>query len=371
MRPTTLAALALLAPLSIAKAADQSVPFGSSTVTLSMTSGTADFGYGDCKATRDIKTATFTATCSTPVPSGTTLYLWLSTDSSCGSVSGGKSISDSDKSVTKTINARDITETSASECPTNQTKEKYVCVVAKTSSQTSSPAFLKVTYHSEPPATPTLESAVGGDGRVHLKWSTSGTIDLVRVFHLQLTKAPDAGVDSCPPSAAIDGGSTGIAYSEFAEAEAFDAGDAADGGTVDGAAADGGTTDGSNASGSNADGGDAGAGDGGAADAGYDESQFTKVDFKSTSGGIVSGLKNGATYLFFVKAIDQYDNESGQSNAEVAMPQLVQDFYQRYRCQGGQETGGFGCTAAGAAALAPAFGALAFAALRRRGGRRP
>lgn len=349
MRPTTLAALALLAPLSIATAADQTVTIGSSTVTLSMTSGTADFGYGDCRATRDIKTATFTATCSTPVPSGTTLYLWLSTDSSCGSVSGGKSISDSDKSVTKTINARDITETSASDCPTNQTKEKYVCLVAKTSSQTSGHASMKVTYHSEPPATPTLESAKGGDGRVHLDWSTSGTIASVRVFYLQLTKAPDAGIDICPPPAVRDAGSTGDASSDTG-ADMADAGEASNGDTA---------------------GVDAGAGDGGAADAGYDESQFATVDFESTSGGIVSGLKNGATYLFFVKAIDQYDNESGQSNAEVAMPELVQDFYQRYRCQGGQETGGFGCTTAGAAALAPAFGALAFAALRRRGGRRP
>jgi hypothetical protein len=350
MRPTTLAALALLAPLSIARAAE-SVTIGSSTVTLSMTSGSADFGYGDCKATSDIKTTTFTATSTKPVPSGTTLYLWLTTEAKCDPISGGKSISDSDNSVTKTVNAQDITETNDTDCPTNQTKEMYVCLVAKTSSQTSGPISMKVTYHSKPPATPTLQSAVGGDGRVHLKWSTSGTIDLVRVFYLQLTEAPDAGVDICYTPAAVDAGSTGIAFSEFAETEATDGGDASDGGTADG--------------------GDAGAGDGGAADAGYDESQFTEVDFKSTSGDNVSGLKNGATYLFFVKAVDQYDNESGQSEAKVAMPQPVQDFYQRYRCQGGQETGGFGCTAAGAAALVPAFGALAFAALRRRGGRRP
>jgi hypothetical protein len=357
MRPTTLAALALLAPLSVARAADPTTTIGSSTVTLSMTSGSADFGYGDCKDTSNTaKTATFTATCSKPVPSGTTLYIWLTTDSTCPTPSGGKSISDSDNSVTTTLNARNITDTSTSDCPTKVTKEKYVCVVAKTSSQTSTAASLKVTYHSEPPDTPTLQSAVGGDEAVHLKWSTTGTIDYVKVLYRQLTEAPDSGVDICHRPAAVDAGSTGVASSEFAATEATDAGDASDGSNEDGGTADGGV---------------ASAGDGGTADAGYDESQFLIKKSTSTSGDVVSGLKNGATYLFFVKAVDQYGNESGQSEAMEVTPQLVQDFARRYRCLGGQEMGGFGCTSAGAAALVPAFGALAFAALRRRGGRRP
>lgn len=319
MRPSAFAALALLAPLAAAGADLNSATINGQTVTLTA-SGSSNFGYSDCKGDTQ---STFTAAWPTPVPSGATLAVWLSNDTSCSPVPNGTSVSDSSPNVPVVVHAWQVAGvTSSANCPLDSSNSRVICAVAKLGSTSSNTMSITLSYSSTPPDPPTIKSADGGDKLVHLKWSTSGTIDHVTVFYRPLTSGFDAGADAAidlcnPPAIDLDAG--------------YDAS---------------------------------------IPDGGFDESQFKGLDFKSTTGDNVSGLENGVTYLFFAKAVDSYGNWSDPSDPVVATPRLVHDFYSRYRCQGGDDLGGFGCTSSGAAALVPALGALGLALLRRRGGRR-
>jgi len=48
---------------------------------------------------------------------------------------------------------------------------------------------------------------------------------------------------------------------------------------------------------------------------------YTKIDFTSSSDYADSGLTNGSTYSYVVRAVDNSDNESGNSNEDSAIPQ--------------------------------------------------
>ncbi len=334
MRPTLLAALtlALLAPLSVASADNSSITFGSNTISVKLTTGSQTFGLADCN---NNTSSTFTATYSSTVPASATLAIFLSTSTACTSATSGsttgQSVSESSNTLPFAVNAQTV---AGSSCPTNTTTTMYVCAVATASTSTSSPAYLPITYSSQPPATPTLTSAEGGDSLAHLKWTTAST-NSINIYYIQLTAGFDAGVDPCHPPP-VDAGGIDASWLETSADAGADASTSA---TV------------------------------------FDLSQFKSTSIASstsgTSGTIVTGLSNGATYLFLLEAVDQYGNTSDQSNAIEVTPQGVLDFYSSYRCEGGQDQGGFGCTSAGAAALIPACGALAFALLRRRSGRQP
>ncbi len=336
MTPTALVAVALLSAVNVdqptvavsssAVSADQaSVSFSSSTITITRTSGHLDFGINDC--VNDVVT-TFTATFSSPVPVDSTLAIFLSDSTLCATTAPTgaiRSVTEINNTVTLAVSARDVVGAGTT-CPV-ATIQRAVCVLATSSSAVSNAAFLTLTFHGEPPNTPTLKQAAGGDTVAHLRWDATGIISHVTVFFRPLNSGFGSEANPCDPP-------------DIVEVDA----------------------------GLNAGSGTAGAGDGGTADAGFDTSLFSSMDSKSTSGDLVEGLTNGATYLFFTVAVDQFGNVSDQSNALTATPQLVQDFYRRYRCEGGHDRGGLGCATAGAA-VAPAFGALALA-LRRRCGRR-
>lgn len=342
MTPTALVAVALLSAVNVDQptvgvssstvSPDQaSVSFSSSTITITRTSGQLDFGVSDC--VNDVAT-TFTATFSSPVPIDSTLAIFLSDSTLCATraPSGAiRSVTDINNTVTLAVSARDVVGAGTT-CPA-ATIQRAVCVLATSSSAVSNAAFLTLTFHGEPPNTPTLKQAAGGDGVAHLKWDATGSLAHVTVYFRPLNPGFGSEADPCDSPAIVE----------------VDAG-----------------LNGSTAAGS----GTAGAGDGGMADAGFDVGLFSSMDSKSTSGDLVEGLTNGATYLFFTVAVDQFGNVSDQSNALTTTPQLVQDFYRRYRCEGGRDRGGLGCATAGAAAVAPALAALALALRRRRGRRR-
>lgn len=76
----------------------------------------------------------------------------------------------------------------------------------------------------------------------------------------------------------------------------------------------------------------------------------------------IDGLENGATYSVVVYGLDDAKNPSPASATFQGTPEPTVDFYQHYKDEGGQETGGCS-TAAGTVGL---LGVLALLALRRR-----
>ncbi|MBI5548654.1 MAG: hypothetical protein HY901_32635 [Deltaproteobacteria bacterium] len=81
---------------------------------------------------------------------------------------------------------------------------------------------------------------------------------------------------------------------------------------------------------------------------------------------VLRDLINDQRYQFVLVAVDEAGNQSAGSDALDATPLVVQDFYRRYRCSGGTEKGGFGCSASSAALLLPGSALLVVALLRRR-----
>ncbi len=342
MRPNPLAILVLLAPLAAgAQTTDTNTSTTDSKLSISLTSGSLTLGSTACTSNTS---NVFTATYASPVPTNATLSIFLQDSSTCAttapSTAESRQLSEANRSVILKVATQDV---AGSSCPTTTTPvKKTVCALLTVSTSTTAPTtFLTLTYDSAPPPVPTLDGAVGGDGSVHLHWVESDSnYDHMIVHYRQLTPGDSSSVDPCNPPAPVP----------------FDAG------TSDAAsAADAGSQD----TGSQADGGaDASVADAGTPVFNAADFPFTKT-FKSKSGDVVDGLSNGATYQFYIEAVDDSGNTSGQSNGLTATPELVHDFYRRYRCEGGQEQGGFGCATAGAA-LVPAFGALAAALLLRR-----
>jgi hypothetical protein len=89
------------------------------------------------------------------------------------------------------------------------------------------------------------------------------------------------------------------------------------------------------------------------------------------SEGQAKGLQNDQSYAVGVAAFDQVGNVGVLSNLACATPQLVDDFFDRYRAAGGKAGGGF-CTiqryASPWAALLLAGATVAYALRRRRPG---
>jgi hypothetical protein len=55
----------------------------------------------------------------------------------------------------------------------------------------------------------------------------------------------------------------------------------------------------------------------------------------------ITGLENGVAYEVWMTAVDQAENESGESDHLTSTPQPVEDFFEHYRSAGGGEDGGF------------------------------
>jgi MYXO-CTERM domain-containing protein len=97
---------------------------------------------------------------------------------------------------------------------------------------------------------------------------------------------------------------------------------------------------------------------------------YRKVTDGTATTGEVLGLVNGQQYAFSLVGEDLAGNVSGGSDPVDGTPEVVLDFYRRYRCAGGAEKGGFGCsTSTAGALLIPVVGAGILALVRRR--RRP
>jgi hypothetical protein len=242
-------------------------------------------------------------------------------------------------------------------CPANVTKDFLVCAVttvpqASTTGTTTTDtaaytAQVTVTYDSQPPNAPSLTSATAGDSAIYLTWGTQSDVDHFIAYYKTDGPAP-TGVENICNEIAVDsgtsnglgGGTTGCLV------------DSGELGTCD----DVGVPPGP----------DAGPPDTGAAIPPFDPTGYQAFQFNDgTAGsGKVSGLVNNQRYTFVLVAVDLAGNVSPGSNSLDGTPLAVLDFYKQYRCAGGDEKGGFGCSTAGAV-LVPA-GALGIVALLRR-----
>jgi hypothetical protein len=229
-------------------------------------------------------------------------------------------------------------------CPENVTKDWLVCAIARhvvfdtfggTEERVLARAELSVRYDSEPPPAPTITKVEAGDRTLYVSWNAQDVDDWLVMYRADPSApAPTAGRDPCEIGTAPDAG------------EPPDAGETPDAGEPPDA---GGEPE---------------------APTPLDPATLTTVTIEdgTATRATLSRLVNGQRYQVVLVARDEADNLSPQSNVVTATPQDVQDFYERYRCDGGSETGGFGCSSAGMA-LAPLAG-LAALALLRRGGRR-
>ena len=89
--------------------------------------------------------------------------------------------------------------------------------------------------------------------------------------------------------------------------------------------------------------------------------QSTSVDVSTASGG--GDLQDGTPYALYVRSIDAYANESPLSNSVNSAPIVIEDFYNRYRNDGGSDGGGGGCSSGETGFLAAL---AAFAVLLRK-----
>ncbi len=265
-----------------------------------------------------------------------------------------------------------------STCPPNETTTTLVCTSSKIVNSAGTASFQKtsisVVYDSKPPNPPTLsDNTTGGEGTVYLNWTADEDAKIWRFHYRTDGPPPPTTIDRCGKSTSSSALTGGTCTGPLDCQPASDAGlvascqfdDAGNGTCIETAApavTDAGTPAPSDA------GIDAGT------DAGIDAGpQINPADFPgifeisnaAARSGAVTGLVNNQRYAFYLTSIDTADNESTPSNVVFGTPVAVNDFFQQYQCQGGQEKGGFGCTTGGAAALLPALAALGLGLLRR------
>src|SRR3990172_165925 len=169
MRPTSLAALVLLAPLAAGAQTTSNTSTANPLLSISLTSGSLDFGVSACQNNTSI---VFSAAYASPVPTNAILAVFLQdSTSACATTapSGAKTLqlSETNRVLPFTVAAHDV---AGSACASNTTDtQKSVCALATvtSTSTTTSTATLTLTYHSAPPPVPTLNGAEGGDTAVH------------------------------------------------------------------------------------------------------------------------------------------------------------------------------------------------------------
>lgn len=243
-----------------------------------------------------------------------------------------RNLSVTDRTVPITIDRTDI---GADTCPANTTLTAHFCAVVHQppdqfnfNDTVIGSQRLTVTYDSEPPSTPTGVSATGGEQTIYLSW-TSENVARFHVYYRPVTPPVDQS-NPCPP---MDDGITDAGIG------VVDAGVEPDAGSGE---VDSGTAEPQS----------------------LDEFRVHTVNDGSVRRTSIPNLENDRIYELYIVAEDAAGNRSPESAHVFAEPQVVADFYRRYRCQGGGEEGGFGCSTSGVA-MAPLAGLLALALLRR------
>ncbi|MBI5545399.1 MAG: hypothetical protein HY901_16055 [Deltaproteobacteria bacterium] len=377
MRPRHLLLLLVAIPTG-ARAATTTIQLNEPTLEIASGSS-ASFGQAACNST-DGGTAVFYEF-PAGVGQGTKLRIFVTKKTSCPNEPAEgdvdlllqTTITSMNSSDTKTIKAKDLLD----DCPANTEKKLLVCAVVTTQSYsttgalTDSVAFTKsltVTYDSLQPSAPTLTQTTGGDGAVYLEWDAQDGVDEWRIYYVKDGPEPEGEDEMC--STGSSGGGSGAGGNCD-----YDAGDGVcesfpDAATEPPDAAapglDAATTglDASEPSDAAAAGLDGGSWDASPSFDGTNYAKETIADGTAVKGD-VRGLRNNQRYRFVLVAVDAAGNVSAGSAPVWATPLVVHDFYRRYRCAGGTEEGGFGCSTAGAV-MVPAAGVALLALLLRR-----
>ncbi|MGC4122427.1 MAG: hypothetical protein QM765_49185 [Myxococcales bacterium] len=320
--------------------------------TLSVASGaSASFGQSACRSgSGTAVTYSFDGGYS----SGARLMVYATASSTC---SDPDSLPDDavvlmDETTLSSSNASDtlaITGKSlASTCPADTETEFLVCAVstvATTSSTTGATSWevayktsLTVRYDSAPPGRPVFATSAAGDSAIYLYWNTQDDVDEFRAYYRRVDADDAAAEESICPDTDAGTAATTSAATDESPPDAGSPPTSADAGPFVAA-----TYDCSSA----------------------ESGCYATFADGESGAGAVRGLTNGYRYEFVLVAVDEAGNASPASDPIVASPVTVQDFYRRYRCAGGTETG-FGCAAGGQNPIWPIGAAAALVLLVRR-----
>ncbi|MGI5863252.1 MAG: hypothetical protein ACOX6T_14500 [Myxococcales bacterium] len=370
----------LLAAVALAALAPPTAFAQTSTITLAFIEGeTTAFNQADCKAK---KTKSIRYECNYP---GTEFMVFLSSGSCPNEPPEGAimvvnraTVGADGMAGIAAVKAEDVSK----ECPDGTTSSMRLCAVAgiesysyyggSTTWQVYDRAELTMTYDSEPPTAPKLVEAVGGENSIHLTWEGASDVDdWIACYEKVGEPVSDTEVtcgvgtetsalEEDPGKDAYRSASDGGVEDDAGAEESEDAGVTEDAGETE----DAGVTE------------DAGMKDdaGETEDAGgltpAEQLAACPLQFRFSEGsarkGAITKLVNAQPYRVKLFAMDSAGNLSQPSAPLTATPQQVYDFYERYRCQGGTEEGGFGCSAGAGVTLVPLAGLIVVGLLRRR-----
>jgi len=252
------------------------------------------------------------------------------------------------------------------QCPDNTADSFLICVITTQPSTSGSgdaffsSQFVTVTYDSKQPSAPTGVSVEGGDSALFIRWSAQSDVASFTVYFRAVGPPPSENTAICftgdePDAGAVGGGQGG-------QGMPCDSGDCGDTGPEPPDAA--------------APGLDAGppppapfaaapwCAEWAGVDAGEGICGRAPVS-ATTSSYALRNLHNDQQYEIVLVAVDAAGNVSAGSAPAFGRPRAVNAFFQRYRCAGGVEQGGFGCSTAGAVLL-PVAALLAIALVVRR-----
>ncbi len=202
-------------------------------------------------------------------------------------------------------------------CPEKVTRELLICAVTVDASDevVATNSHVSLIYDDQAPEKPRVASVVGGDKSLIVNWDSMEGIDHWVVHYRQ---APEDLVQGVSEACELGEDSSPAELIERSE----------------------------------------------------DEASYStlRIDEGNASSGRVNGLVNGQKYEVYVHAVDKAGNEGQRSDAYSQLARTVHGFYQRYRCQGGTEEGGYGCTAGVAGSASPILwlGCLAILIGRRK-----
>jgi len=356
---TPLVVLSLLVGSSSAWAQDTTT---NSPITLTMTSGyKSAFNRSECLANTQLSvTYQVNSSFLSGAYSSVKILLYLTPKATCTAdpADGDTSLVEETAVTASNQAAPAAFEVSKllSDCLANTTKTYRACAVVKstpissygtTSTASTDIASLSIQYDSAPPKAPSIAAITPGDQKLTVTWDGQDDIETWTVYYRKTLNGPppDAGDDICGTLDPLDAGT---------------AGGTGGAGEPDAGPDDAGTPV-----------PDTGAPDTGPAIVPFDSTGYTK-GFSTEDGtateGEVRNLMNNQEYKLVLVATDIAGNVSPDPGTDtLGTPFVVQDFYRRYRCAGGSEAGGFGCSTAGMIAIPGAAFAM-LALLRRRRG---
>ena len=303
-----------------------------SVLTVQPTSGarTISFNKGDCEGAR---TTTVTVTYNqTVVPTAAPLFMqaFLTTTTSCDSVPTSADqiivtsvqLNATNRSQSGEVRAARLGSADSASCTANKTLNWTVCAnihqkgtdtTGKANDIITSSASLAISYDSEPPRAAQITQIAGGEKSLFFNW-TGEDVSSWTVYYRPVGQFAAENADPCA-----------VAGTTTPDAGNADAGEPA-------------------------------------------EFLSAKISEGTVRSGSLTELVNDQQYEVFMVATDAAGNDSPDGNHVFGTPRAVADFYKRYRCAGGDETGGFGCSSAvgGVTAASLLAAALALTLLRRR-----